>query len=110
MGRFSFLLLLKITFIPITMFFSCNRFPSILLPHLIHLFSSDTCRTLLSSFISSSVGWVSTASATFQLHHRKTITYLSSLFHPNNVPVKFLKSRGKLVVITCWTCEDCVCH
>jgi len=33
-----------------------------------------------------------------------------SLFHPNNVPVKFLKSPGKLVVITCWSCDDCVYH
>lgn len=72
---FPFLLLITVISIPI--FSSCNTLPSSLLPHIIHLFSSDSCRTLRNSCISSSIGWVSRASATFQPHHRKTITYLS---------------------------------
>jgi len=48
--QFPFLLLLLITVISIPIFSSCNRLPSSLLPHIIHLFSSDSCRTLRNSY------------------------------------------------------------
>jgi len=107
---FPSLLLLLITVISIPIFSSCNRLPSSLLPNIIHFFH----RTLAERYGIHAYPRLLDGFRELLQHSNLIIARQSriyhSLFHPNNVPVRLLKLRGKLVVITCWTCEDYVTH